>query len=353
MNFDLDDDEAALVEVVQAIMHDRFGPTTRRAALGEGFDDKLWNVLAFETGLLPMALPESVGGDGGGVLLGGLVVRELGAALYNGPYLSALMAATALAETDDADARAVLTAMTDGSVRPTFVPASSIAAHADVDGWRLSGTADGVLDAATASHFVVATTTDDGARYFLVEADGAARAEPQEGFDLLRSVGRVDLADAPGAPLTGGGDATARRIDAGARALLASEQVGGARAALDSAVAYARLRHQFGRAIGSFQAIKHQCADQLVDNLTATAAVDHVLCALVESDPHPGHAAMALAMASDAYSRGALGALHVHGGIGFTWESDVHLHVRRAKSAGSLLGGPALNRELLLDAIGV
>lgn len=352
MNFDLDDDEAALVDVVRAIMHDRFDPATRRAALGEGCDEKLWKVLAFDTGLLPMALPESVGGDGGGVLLAGLVIRELGAALYNGPYLSSLLGATALAEADTAEARDVLSAMIDGSARPTLVQGAPIIATATPDGWRLDGSADGIPDAVGATHFVVEAAAEAGPAYFLVERGDSAQAHAQVGFDLLRSIGRVDLSAAPGVVLTDDHD-TAGRIDAGARALVASEQVGGARATLESAVAYARLRHQFGRPIGSFQAIKHLCADQLVDNLTAAAAVDSVLCTLVAGDPEPGQAAMALAMASDAYSRGALGALHVYGGIGFTWESDVHLHVRRAKSAASLMGGAAFNRALLLDALGV
>lgn len=368
MNFDIDEDERAVVETIDALMSDRFSPARRRSALGGEHDPALWDELAYQLGMVPMAIPEAAGGDGGGAVLTGLVARSLGAALYDGPYLSCVTAIGALADSEASEAREVLVRTATGDARATLAPLSAaggVRASPRDGGWAVSGSARGVLDATSATHIVVEAElagdveAEVGRRvHFLVDAsDSGVAARRVESVDLLRSVGVVDFEDAAAVPLLDpASDSTATvsvRVRDRARVLLASEQIGGARAMLDSAVVYARLRHQFGRPIGGFQAIKHQLADLLVAIELAEVTVDHMLCLIDAGLPVEEGAAAALALSSDAYTSAALTGLHVHGGIGFTWESDIHLYVRRAKSSAALLGGPAEQRARVLAVLGL
>ena len=134
---------------------------------------------------------------------------------------------------------------------------------------------------------------------------------------------------------------------------LANEMVGGAQALLDAAIEYAKMRMQFGRAIGSFQAIKHKCADMLIDVELAKSAAYHAAQAAAENDPDtPSLASLAKACASDAYVRTAATCIQIHGGIGFTWDNDTHLWYKRAKSSEAFLGLPSYHRERLMQRWG-
>ena len=155
-----------------------------------------------------------------------------------------------------------------------------------------------------------------------------------------------------------GGDAADpsawERVLAQATVALAVEQVGGAQRCLDMAVEYAKEREQFGRPIGSFQAIKHTCADMMIAVEAARSGVYYAACAAAEaSDELPVLASLAKATASEAYFRCAADSLQIHGGVGFTWEYDVHLHLKRARAGERMLGDPAFHRERVARAIGL
>lgn len=360
MTFDLDDVELALTGAIRQLLGDRHDSVQRRGTLGGRHDEDLWKALSQDLGLLPMALPEDVGGDAGGDVLIGLAMREMGRALYDGPYLSSVVLACGLLETVEhpAEGHRVLSRVQTGELRPTAgLPNSYQGTRASRldDTWLLAGAARAVLDAGTASHLVVVAELPLGGRgIFLVDLTSAGvSVDTLETFDLTRSFGLVHL-DGVRADLVGptADDALTRTADR-ARIMLASEQVGGAAATLEIAVEHAKTRHQFGRPIGSYQAIKHQCADVLVAIETAAVTVDHALCLLQEGEDVSRIAPMVAAMSSEAYVQAATSSLHVHGGMGFTWEHDAHLHLRRATSSSHLLGSPSTHRELLLERLGL
>lgn len=357
MDFDLNAEERAVVGAVRSLMASRPAPASSPGRV-EPHDPALWSELAYDLGLVPMALPESAGGDGGGVVLGGLAARELGSVLYGGPYLSCLIGALALVESESEEVRDVLGRTVGGSGRPTYAPGrgSDVSARRTSSGWVVDGVARGVLDVAGASHVVVAATDDTAATaHHLVDLkDPGVDVVAVPGFDLTRETGTVRFTGARAVPVSAGECANADRARAlhRAKALVASEQVGGSRGALAAAVDHARMRHQFGRPIGSFQGVKHQLADILVRTELAEVTVDHVLC-LLDADETVGElAATALAAASDTYADAALTAVHTHGGLGITWESGLHLHVRRSKATAALLGSPAHQRRLALADLG-
>ncbi|MCW2621349.1 MAG: acyl-CoA dehydrogenase, partial [Frankiales bacterium] len=233
--------------------------------------------------------------------------------------------------------------------------AIEVRARPDGGGWLLDGQAFFVVDGASADLLVVAATTPGGLSLFLVEsaADGLTTT-PQRGLDLTRRTARLDLAGTPGRLLGTQGDGW--RVlqvvrDHGAAAL-AAEQVGVARACLEMAVAYAKVRVQFGRPIGSFQAIKHRCADMLMQLEAAVSAAAFAAWAAAE-DPTslPEAAALAGSVCADAGIFAAEENVQVHGGIGFTWEHPAHLYVRRAHSNAVLLGTADEARDRLADQI--
>ncbi|MEM8769733.1 MAG: acyl-CoA dehydrogenase, partial [Pseudomonadota bacterium] len=221
--------------------------------------------------------------------------------------------------------------------------------------WQLNGNKRFVIDGTTADQLLVVARADDGIGLFLVQADADGmdrRAAPA--MDPTRKLAELTFKGTPAERL-GSGDATAglsQAIDA-ATVALANEMVGGAQALLDSAVAYAKMRVQFGRTIGSFQAIKHKCADMLLDVESAKSAAYGAASALAENDPEaPALACLAKAAASESYLRTAAETIQIHGGIGFTWENDTHLWFKRAKSSEVMLGDAAWHREQLMQRWG-
>jgi alkylation response protein AidB-like acyl-CoA dehydrogenase len=199
--------------------------------------------------------------------------------------------------------------------------------------------------------------TDDGLSLFAVEADadGLLRTGMPT-LDQTRKLARLEFASVPARLIGAPGDAAAvlaRTLDVAAIAL-AAEQLGGAQRALDMAVDYAKIRHQFGRPIGSFQAIKHRCADLLLEVETLRSAVAYAAAAVAEdSSEIPVVASLAKAYASDVYFHVAAENIQIHGGIGFTWEHDAHLYFKRAKSSELFLGDASYHRERLATRIGV
>src|SRR3954470_3636504 len=327
----------------------------------DGFDPAVWAQLA-DLGLTGLVVPEELGGGGAGPGELGAVFEELGAALFCGPFLSTVgLAATALLEAGSEEVRAEhLPAIAAGTRTAQLAwagagPAeSTLVATARDGGWRLSGTAPVVVDGASAELVLVAARTPDGPGLFLLPdaAPGVARHR-LSALDLTRKLARLTFDDAAVEPAgEPGGDGPAlARVGHLAALYLAAEQLGGAARVLATAVAYAGTRVQFGRVIGSFQSIKHRCADLLVDVESARSVVHAGLAA----DPAelPLAASLARSVASDVYTRVASQNVQIHGGIGFTWEHSAHLYLKRAKSSQLLFGPPQAARARLARVLGV
>jgi alkylation response protein AidB-like acyl-CoA dehydrogenase len=335
----------------------------------DGFDPAVWAQAGKQLGLQGIAIPEEYDGAGFSFAEQAIVLEELGAALYGGPYLaSAVFAANALlASGDEAAKKAYLTGIASGELIGTFafteedgsweLDATRLTATADSDGWRLDGHKAFVLDGHTAGLILVIGRTPNGLTLFAVQADAAGlsrKALPT--LDQTRKLARLDF-DGVAARLVGpdgAGEAIlARTLDVAAIAQ-AAEQLGGAQRALDTTVEYLKVRHQFGRPIGSFQALKHRCADLLLEVESLRSAVQYAAAAVAEDAPDvPTVAALVKAYASDVYFHVAAEMIQMHGGIGFTWEHDAHLYFKRAKASELFLGDATLHRERLATRIGL
>jgi alkylation response protein AidB-like acyl-CoA dehydrogenase len=348
-------------------------PTTQVRKLMEtadGFDPDVWRTLSNDLALTGLAIPEAYGGSGFGPIELGIAMEEQGRALLCAPYLSScVLAADAIARVANDDQKGqLLPRIASGELRAAFAAteangrwgATGVQATAKraADGWRIDGVKSFVIDGCTAHGFVVVarepgSAGSAGLSFFWVDATAAGVVRtPLATMDATRKQAKVTFSGAS-AELLGnvgtGGDALPRTIDHAAIAL-ANEMVGGAQALLDSAVAYANMRVQFGRPIGSFQAIKHKCADMLLDLELAKSAAYHAAQAEADGDAAtPSLASLAKAAASDAYMRIAANTIQVHGGIGFTWDHDTHLWFKRAKSSEVLFGDPNHHRELMLQ----
>jgi alkylation response protein AidB-like acyl-CoA dehydrogenase len=227
----------------------------------------------------------------------------------------------------------------------------------DSGGWVLNGTKMFVLDGHTADLIIVAARTPAGVSVFTVvgDADGLTRTALST-MDQTRKQAKLEFAGTPARLLGSDGegwDVLSTVLDLAAVAL-AAEEVGGGQKVLEMAVEYAKVRVQFGRPIGSFQAIKHKCADMLLEVESAKSAAYYGMwCAAEMNDELPSVASLAKAYCSEAYFHAAAENIQIHGGIGFTWEHPAHLYFKRAKSSELLFGDPTYHRELLAQRIGI
>ena len=316
----------------------------------EGYDSAMWKELG-ELGWLAMAIPEEFGGAGYGFGEVAVLAEEMGRMLFPSPFLgSAVMAATLVESLGSESQKSELLGGIARGERCLAVVRGEqlVSAERDGPGWTLTGTVRFVLDGHAADTLLV--STDHGV--FVVDGEArGVRRERLDVMDLTRPQARLDLTDTPAEPL---GDqeldpaAALEAMNYRAVAALAMEQVGGTQACLDMSVAYAKDRHQFGRPIGSFQAIKHMCADMLMGLESARSAAYH-LASAIDEDPGevPLAAPMAKSYCSEAYFRAAADTIQIHGGIGFTWEHSAHLYLKRAKSSQLLFGGGQRHREEL------
>ncbi len=371
MKLAMSTEKIELRDSVRRFLADR-APLTRVRELMEAdnaTDEQVWRHAAGQLGLQAIAIAEEYGGAGFSFVEQAIIVEELGAALYTGPYLaSAVLAATALlASSDEAAKRDLLPGIASGETVATLAfteddgswepDAIRLAASKHGDDWRLDGHKNFVLDGYTASLLLVLARTDGGLSLFAVDgaADGLARTSLAT-LDQTRKLGRCEFATTPARLIGSPGDATAilnQVLDVAAIAL-AAEQLGGAQRALDMAVEYAKMRQQFGRPIGSFQAIKHRCADLLMEVESLRSAVIYAAAAVAEDSPEVATlAALVKALASDTYCHVAAENIQIHGGIGFTWEHDAHLYFKRAKSSELFLGDGNCHRERLATRIGI
>jgi alkylation response protein AidB-like acyl-CoA dehydrogenase len=224
-------------------------------------------------------------------------------------------------------------------------------------GWTITGSRPYVIDGAVADILLVAAATDSGPGLFAVDAasDGFS-ATPVQTLDMTRRQANVTFNDTEATVIgtIGAADAYLSHALNAALAALAAEQVGGARRLMEMSVEYAQVREQFGRPIGSFQAIKHKCADMLVEVESSTSAAYAACAAIAEgSEETTLLCSLAKAYCSEAYCHVAAENIQVHGGIGFTWEHPAHLYFRRAKSSEMLFGTPAYHRERMLKELGL
>lgn len=342
----------------------------RLMATDEGYDGELWRRCASELGLQGLLVPEAYGGSEYTWVELGVVLEEMGRVLFCGPYFSTVVLAGAcLLESGDEQAqKEYLPGIASGETLGTlaFVEASgrwdeagiTMAARADGGAYRLSGEKLYVLDGHIADVIVVAARTGSTVSLFTVdkEANGLT-TRLLETLDQTRKFAVVAFENTP-ARLLGregtGWSSLSRVLDLAAIAL-AAEQVGGAQAALDMAVEYAKNRIQFGQPIGAFQAIKHLLADVMVEVESARSAMHRGLAAA------SGHEGIELsvvsplvkAYCSDAFELASHQNIQVHGGMGFTWEMPPHLYFKRAKSMASFLGDSNYHRERLAECIGV
>jgi len=337
-----------------------------------GYDPQLWRQMATQLGLHALALPERYGGAGYGLTELAVIFEELGRSLLPAPLFSTIgLAAQALLASGDDDAcRRYLPGIAQGELTATVAVCDengswdltdiTTSAERDDDRWRLSGTKMFVIDGQTADVVLVIARADDGLGLFAVEGTAPGLTSSQlDALDPTRRLARVDLHDCPGRRIGPDGDATPflrKAIDV-ANVVLAAEQVGGAQACLDDAVAYAKFRVQFNRPIGSFQAIKHKCADVLLEIESARAALLYAVSLATggagSEEEFAICAALVSAYCSAAYTHAAKENIQIHGGIGFTWEHDAHLYLKRAKTSELLFGTPSVHRARIADLVGI
>jgi alkylation response protein AidB-like acyl-CoA dehydrogenase len=336
-------------------------------ATDTGFDPTVWRELA-AMGLTGLLIDENHGGAGAGPAEMGIAMEELGRALLVSPLLSTAVLVpsllTAIADADECGA--VLPRIAAGELIATaaFAEDSSARIPSTIttsagfigDAWHLTGNKQFVLDGLAAERIYVLAATDAGPAVFAVEAGAAGLAvTPLATVDPTRKQCRLQFVDTP-ARLIGKPGAGAEAFNAaldGAAVALISEQAGGARRAVEMATEYAKTRYQFGRAIGSFQAVKHMCADMLLEAESAVSAARFAAGAFASHAPSRiADLALAQAYCSDAYVYVAATNIQVHGGIGFTWEHPAHLYLRRARSDAQLLGSASWHRERYMQQIG-
>jgi alkylation response protein AidB-like acyl-CoA dehydrogenase len=338
-------------------------------ATDQGYDSAVWDQMAKELALQGLGIPEEFGGQGYGPVELYVVFEEMGAALFCSPYFStvALAANAVLFVGTDADKTKYLPGIAAGATIATValtddaglwdLAMTSTTATASGDGFVLNGVRSFVTDGNTSSVIFVPAVTDKGLSLFAVDGDGAGvERESLATMDQTRKQSRIVFTDTPARLVGVEGEAMAglEVTMQVAAAALAAEQVGGAQRVLNNSVEYAKNRVQFGRPIGSFQAIKHKCADMLLDVESAKSAAYYAAWAAQErNDELPIAASLAKSFCSEAYFHCAAENIQIHGGIGFTWEHHAHLYFKRAKSSELFLGDPAYHRELLAQRLGI
>ncbi|MEV0670605.1 acyl-CoA dehydrogenase family protein [Mycobacterium sp. NPDC050441] len=364
-------ERAELAAAVSELLHDECTEQDVRRAMDsdDGFDRELWRKLAAQ-GVTGLLVDSEYGGVGLGALELEAVAEATGAALLPAPFLSSAVLASALIEAagTDADKQRLLPGLVAGTsvgtvavtgARGTWAPqgvavrAASAGTSDDTD-YTLTGNAHYVIHGQVADVILVVARINGDFGVFQVapEAAGFERTAATV-FDPTVPLSTYTFDATPARRLgTAGWDAAQQALDLAVIAL-AGEQVGGARRIFDITVNYLKTRIQFGRPIGSFQALKHMAADLLVQVESATSAAQH---AAAEHDAASEMASGAIGLAgfacAEAYHTTAMSAIQMHGGIAFTWEHPAHLFLRRARTGLQLLGGSELHRERYLSSKG-
>jgi alkylation response protein AidB-like acyl-CoA dehydrogenase len=343
VDFDLSDDQIALRDGARELLADRATPTRVRAVAdtAERFDRDLWSAMV-EQGWLAVAVPEAEGGVGLGTVELAVLLEQVGAHVAPVPFLPTALAidvlrAAAWSEGIDDLLAGEQIACVAWSRDPEAVTADAAGA--------LTGRADPVPWAPVADLALVVAAAPDGPAVFAVDLAARGRPEAEPAMELTRPLGWLTFDGTPAARV-GGADVATALLDRGA-AYTAAEMLGGAARVLDLAVEYAKDRVQFGRPIGSFQAVKHRCADMLVDVEGMRSTALWAAWCLGAADDESVAASTAKTWGSDASKRVMASALQVHGGIGFTWEHDLHLFLKRAQLDQLAFGDATFHRARL------
>lgn len=371
MNFAFSDEQEELRKGVRRFLDDKSPETEVRRLMEttEGYDTAVWKQMAEQLGLQGLAIPEEFGGSGYSYVELIVVLEEMGRALLCAPYFSsvALAANLLLSAGDDGAKKDYLPGIAAGTTIATVALAEAsgrwdeegvtLKASGSGDSWTLTGEKLYVLDGHIADLILVAARSAAGVSVFAVDKGAAGfTATPLTTMDLTRKQAKLTFESAPARLVgtDGGGWASISKMLDLAAVALAAEQVGGAQKVLEMAVEYAKVRVQFGRPIGSFQAIKHKCADMLLEVESAKSAAYYAGWAAAEdNDELPVVASLAKSYCSEAYFHATAENIQIHGGIGFTWEHPAHLYFKRAKSSELLFGDPTYHRELLAQRIGI
>lgn len=368
MDLELSAEQEALRDTLRRFLAERAPLSYVRDIYPEtsGSTDEVWKGLV-ELGLTGLLVPEEFGGAGMGMVEMGIVLQEMGRMVHPGPFLSSAVAATSalLSVGDDDDRARLLPSLADGSLRATLAllePHSrsrwqlpSTSARRAGSGWKVTGTKRPVPDGGAAELLLVAASADDGIALVAVEADApGVELMPAPTVDGSRKQSTLVLRDAP-ARRVGAKDA-ARPLAVVVDRLLAAyaaDGLGAAERAMEMAVEYAKERVQFERPIGSFQAVQHLCAEMLKAVELARAGVGYALWTLDAADTTEAHRAATMAKAFCAEYLPAVGtnAVQVFGGVGFTWEHDIHLYYKRLLTLQQVHGPPSDHLEELASII--
>ncbi|GAA4891506.1 acyl-CoA dehydrogenase family protein [Streptomonospora salina] len=361
--------EEELRASVRSLLEDKSPPESVLARVEDDrvADTALWKELA-EIGVAGLPVPEERGGAGASLRESAVVAEELGRSVAPVPFMgSAVLATTALLECGDAaaqDVEALAGGASTGTLAVGFarMPGSGFPDTVRESGGTLHGSVGGVVDALTADLLIVPAVDEQGPGLYVVAASDAA-VTPVVSLDLTRPVADVALDGAVGRRIATGADAerAVRRALVTGAALLSAEQLGVAQWALDATVDYAKTRTQFGRPIGSFQAVKHRLADLWISVSQARAVVRSAASAAADlREPGAGaaeaeeaeiNASLAQAFVSATAVTAAEEALQLHGGVGFTWEHPLHLFLKRAKSDALALGTADRHRLALSGTV--
>jgi len=364
MYFDLTDEQQAIRQTAHDFLASRFKSERLReiAASDSGFDESGWKEMA-ELGWAGLALPEEWGGQGLGIVDLAVLFEEMGYVCAPSPLLSNTIAGLALAFAgSDAQKERWLAPLAAGELRGTpaladaGVPAEpnkfALAAENGGDGTVLSGEKTLVMDAASADFFLVATS--DGHRHIVEKDAEGVTVTPEESIDPTRRLSSVRLENVRVAAenTLPGNTEDYWPVFQRACVALAAESTGLAQRALEMSVAYAKDRQQFGRPIGAYQAVSHRCAQMLLETENSRSAVYGAAWAAdAEPESLPLAASMAKAYASDTGWRVPDAAIQVHGGIGFTWEHDLHFFLKRGRANAATFGDAKWHRERVADAV--
>ena len=371
MNFAYSEEQEELRRTVRAFL-DQKSPETEVRRLMEtedGLDPAVWSQMAEQLGLQGLAIPEEFGGSGFSYVELCIVLEEMGRRLLVAPFFSSVVLAanTLLESGDDAAKKELLPGIASGETFATLAfteengrwDEAGITLQATQTGgsWSLTGAKSFVLDGAIADLILVAARTDAGVSIFAVQGDAPGLTRTRLAtMDLTRKQAKLEFADTPARLIgaEGAGWGVIETVLDLVNVALVNESVGGAQEVLETAVQYAKDRVQFGRPIGSFQAIKHKCADMLLEvESSKSAAYYAASCAAERTDELPTTACLAKAYVGEAYFHAAAENIQIHGGIGFTWEHSAHLYFKRAKSSELLFGDPAYHREMLAQRLGL
>jgi alkylation response protein AidB-like acyl-CoA dehydrogenase len=373
MDFAFSQDQLAIRETAETYLADAAGLERLRAVIrdGAGFDAALWNGLAVELGFAGLMVPEAHGGAGLSAVEMALVLEQTGARLAVIPFFeTAVLAVQSVLATGSTSQQAeLLPKLATGAQKAAFAFAPLTGwAGPDAIGprlspgpgrWRLQGEAGFVTFAHVADLLIIAARMPEAGISLLAlpAASPGIHIEPQISMDITRpyAILRFDDVVVPSEAilgLAGKAGAAFRQVLARACGLLAAEQTGGAAFCLSSTVEYAKQRVQFGRVIGSFQAVKHELATMMLQVEAARSATYYAATAIAEDSPELEEAAhVARVWCSEAFKHCAAEAIQLHGGIGFTWDHQAHLYFKRARAASTWFGDAAEHRDAIAGLI--